>query len=256
MLNAYEQRLLAFYLANAAAALHHRDREASDLAEWIADRENRMAFGGRKRRSPLRAGKVGRDEGMSGGNWRSLQAALREEYSAVRKARPDRTGQRLRRLARATGLTWKRAPSPTSTKSCRPRRSPAICGGDPGLRAHRQGRRGRPTPGGRHGGGPARQAVVLEIDVNRFDTLAGAGFKREVGRGPDAEVEAVVVLEIGLDLIRPAEDLARLGEGTVDAGDLVGAAMAAGSDGVVDRARALADPFVVVARRARCRQSD
>ena len=105
MLNAYEQRLMAFYLANAAAALHHRDREASDLAEWIADRENRMALGSRKRRSPLRAGKVGRDEGMSGGKWRSLQAALREEYSATRKARPDRTAQRLRRLAKTTGLT-------------------------------------------------------------------------------------------------------------------------------------------------------
>ena len=105
MLNAYEQRLMAFYLANAAAALHHRDREASDLAEWIADRENRMAFGSRKRRSPLRAGKVGRDEGMSGGKWRALHAALCEEYSVARKARPDRTAQRLRRLARATGLT-------------------------------------------------------------------------------------------------------------------------------------------------------
>ena len=107
MLNAYEQRLVAFYLANAAAALHHRDREASDLADWIADRENRVAFGRRKRPSPIRAGAGtrGRDEGLSGGNWRSLKEALREEYSAARKARPDRTGQRLRRLARATGLS-------------------------------------------------------------------------------------------------------------------------------------------------------
>ena len=105
MLNAYEQRLVALYLANAAAALHHRDREASDLAEWIADRENRVAFGRRKRRLPLRAGKVGRDEGMSGGKWRALQAALCEEYSVARKARPDRTAQRLRRLAKTTDLT-------------------------------------------------------------------------------------------------------------------------------------------------------
>ena len=107
MLNAYEQRLMAFYLANAAASLHHRDREASDLAEWVADRENRVAFGRRKRPSPIRvrAAKRGRAEGLSGGNWRSLQAALREEYSAARKARPDRTAQRLRRLAKATGLS-------------------------------------------------------------------------------------------------------------------------------------------------------
>jgi len=47
----------------------------------------------------------GRDEGLSGSDWRSLQDALRAEYSAARKARPDRTGQRLRRLAKATGLS-------------------------------------------------------------------------------------------------------------------------------------------------------
>ena len=105
MLNAYEQRLMAFYLANAASALHHRDREAADLADWIADRENRTAFGGRKRPSLMGPGKRGRDEGMSGGRWRALGEALREEYSAARKARPDRTGQRLRRLARTTGLS-------------------------------------------------------------------------------------------------------------------------------------------------------
>ena len=105
MLNAYEQRLMAFYLANAASALHHRDREASDLADWVADRENRVAFGGRKRPSLMRAGKRGRDDGLSGGRWRALGVALREEYSAARKARPDRTGQRLRRLARTTGLS-------------------------------------------------------------------------------------------------------------------------------------------------------
>ena len=111
MLNAYEQRLMAFYLANAAAALHHRDREASDLADWIADRENRVAFGRRKRppaamrAGPGRRGGGGRDEGMSRGRWRALGEALREEYAATRKARPDRTGQRLRRLARTTGLS-------------------------------------------------------------------------------------------------------------------------------------------------------
>ena len=105
MLNAYEQRLIAFYLANAATALHHRDREASDLAEWVADRDNRVAFGRRKRPSTSRTGKRGRDEGMSRGKWRSLQEALREDYSVARKARPDRTAQRLRRLAKTMGLS-------------------------------------------------------------------------------------------------------------------------------------------------------
>ena len=107
MLNAYEQRLVAFYLANAAAALHHRDREASDLVDWITDRENRVAFGGSKKRRALARGGTGggHDEGMSGAKWRSLQATLREVYSAARKARPDRNAQRLRRLAKTTGLT-------------------------------------------------------------------------------------------------------------------------------------------------------
>ena len=45
MLTPYERHLLAFYLANAASGLHHRDREASALAEWVTDRENRVACG-------------------------------------------------------------------------------------------------------------------------------------------------------------------------------------------------------------------
>ena len=56
MLNAYEQRLIAFYLSNAASSLHHRDREASDLAEWVTGRENRTVFGGKRKRFGARAG--------------------------------------------------------------------------------------------------------------------------------------------------------------------------------------------------------
>ena len=36
MPTACERRLLAFYLANAASGLHHRDREASALAGMCA----------------------------------------------------------------------------------------------------------------------------------------------------------------------------------------------------------------------------
>ena len=36
MLAACERRLLAFYLANATSSLHHRDREAAAIAEWVA----------------------------------------------------------------------------------------------------------------------------------------------------------------------------------------------------------------------------
>ena len=35
MLTVHEQRLLVHYLANAASCLHHRDREAKELVEWI-----------------------------------------------------------------------------------------------------------------------------------------------------------------------------------------------------------------------------
>ena len=110
MLNAYERRLIAFYLANAASCLHHRDREASELAEWMADRENRTAFGstgGRSRkRRPDRDPEEGKSaEGKSARKWRRLQEALQNECSATKKARYDRTAQRLRRLGKTTGLT-------------------------------------------------------------------------------------------------------------------------------------------------------
>ena len=102
MMNAYEQRLIAFYLANAASFLHRDDPEASELAEWVTDRDNRTAFRDRRRR--LRRRSVERGERMSGREWRSLQDTLREESSATSRARPDRTAGRLRRLARTTGL--------------------------------------------------------------------------------------------------------------------------------------------------------
>ena len=117
MLNAYEQRLVAFYLANAAAALHHRDREASDLAEWIADRENRMATSGAgsgdecrgeplrqghragkgtddaaTRGCPLRGQAAGADiirSECTGWNAPSLRERVLDHRASARKARPD-----------------------------------------------------------------------------------------------------------------------------------------------------------------------
>ncbi len=105
MPSAWEQRLIAFYLVNVASALRHRDVGASCLAEWVCDRENRPAFAGRRRRPRRPLDEDDREEGMCARRWRTLRAALREEYAAVRTARPDRTAQRLRRLARTTGLT-------------------------------------------------------------------------------------------------------------------------------------------------------
>ena len=84
MPTACERRLIAFYLANAASRLHHRDREASELAGWIADRDNRVAFGTGRRRPRLRHPDP--EEGMSKGKLLRLEAALREEYAKARRA--------------------------------------------------------------------------------------------------------------------------------------------------------------------------
>lgn len=56
MTNACEQRLIAFYLANAAAFLHRDDPEASELAEWVTDRDDRVVFRDRRRRRPPPSG--------------------------------------------------------------------------------------------------------------------------------------------------------------------------------------------------------
>ena len=106
MLTTYEQRLLVFYLTNIAARLDYRDRAASALAEWVEDRDNPIALGrgGRRYRRRLHRRDPDSDEGMSEQTFRTLQDTLHEESSAMRHVRRDRTGQRLRRLGRATGL--------------------------------------------------------------------------------------------------------------------------------------------------------
>ena len=104
MLTAYERYLLAVYLSNAASSLHHRNEEASALATWVTDRENRIDFGSKRRRHRRRRLDLDADEGMSTRRLRHLQQALQDERSTT-KARCDRTARRLRCLARTTGLT-------------------------------------------------------------------------------------------------------------------------------------------------------
>ena len=124
MLNAYEQRLMAFYLANAAAALHHRDREASDLAEWIADRENRVAFGRRKRPSPIRSrGSVVATRGCPGATGaRSRPPCARSTRSRGRHALTGpRSGSAVSRRQRDS----RAGTSTSSSSSFATRRSPS-----------------------------------------------------------------------------------------------------------------------------------
>ena len=102
MLSKYEQRLVAFYLSNAAARFHYHDPEAAELADWLECRENRRVFPGRsRRRTDWRAYS---DDRLTAGRWSGVQEMLRGEHAALKGARPDRTAQRLRRLAKAVGL--------------------------------------------------------------------------------------------------------------------------------------------------------
>ena len=103
MLTAYERHLLAVYLSNAASTLHHRNEEASALATWVAEREGRTEFSSTRKRRHRRRLDLDSDEGMSARRLRHLQEALEDERSTT-KARCDRTGRRLRCLAKTIGL--------------------------------------------------------------------------------------------------------------------------------------------------------
>ena len=105
MPSAYERHLIAFYLANAAARLHHRDKEAEQLAAWITDGDNRAAFG-REKNSPFVDGaEEDFDERMSKGMWCRLRQALRDECAAMKRAPRDRAARLLRCLAKTMGLS-------------------------------------------------------------------------------------------------------------------------------------------------------
>ena len=103
MLNNYERRLTAFYLTNAASRLHYRDPEAAELAEWLECRENRLVLPGRRGRSPDWTPRA--DERLTAPRWRGIQEMLRDEYGALKGARPDGAARRLRRLGKAVGLS-------------------------------------------------------------------------------------------------------------------------------------------------------
>ena len=105
MPSAYERHLIAFYLANAAAHLYHRDKEAERLAEWVIDRDNRAAFG-REGKSPFADGaETDFDERMSEGMWRRLRQTLRDECAETKRAPRDQAARRLRCLAKTMGLS-------------------------------------------------------------------------------------------------------------------------------------------------------
>ena len=103
MLTAYERYLLARCLANAASGLRRRDPEASALAGWVADGENRVALGGRESRRRRMRRWTADYEKVSKDQFRGLRQALQDEC-AGRAPRRDRTGRRLLCLAQTAGL--------------------------------------------------------------------------------------------------------------------------------------------------------
>ncbi len=105
MPTAYEHHLIAFYLANIAGRLHHKDREASTLAHWILERDHRSAYDRRKDSlTSLFRALDELEEPISARKLRRLRQALREESAATKPAKLDWTARRLRRLGEATGL--------------------------------------------------------------------------------------------------------------------------------------------------------
>ena len=105
MLSAYEQHLLACYLANVASAIHHLDIEASRLAWWVAHREDQFRRLRRESRPQPRRTQWEHEEGISAEQLLQLAEALRGECAATRKARLDRPAQRLRCLAPRADLS-------------------------------------------------------------------------------------------------------------------------------------------------------
>ena len=104
MSSSYERHLIVTYLANTAARLHHRDREAASLAEWVADSDNRSAYESKSLFNHLVRAGIEPEEGISARQLRCLRQALREELSAEKRTKYDRPAQRLRCLGEATGL--------------------------------------------------------------------------------------------------------------------------------------------------------
>ena len=103
MLNSWEQRLAAFYLSNAGTRFHHRDAEASELADWLQYRETPFAFLRHRRRRG--DGQACLDEPLTARRWRGIQEMLRDKHAALKGTRPDRAAKRLRQLGKTVGLT-------------------------------------------------------------------------------------------------------------------------------------------------------
>ena len=146
MLPAYERHLIVSYLANAAARLHHRDRAASALAEWVIGGDDGVAFASRRLRSRLDRANIDPEENLSSSDWRAFRRALRDECAEATQPKPDLTARRLRRLSSAASPGRRRASSTNSFRG-----TGKTTGGT--IRPHRP----RPPPGASSPAIPRRQ---------------------------------------------------------------------------------------------------
>ena len=108
-MNAYEKRLAFNWLDNMVRGLRRRRSEASDLASWLDENQAALGLGaadwpasdyletlsdklrGRRRVPPS--------------EWTRFGRVVRGQRSAHARAKPDRTGSRLRALGRAVGIS-------------------------------------------------------------------------------------------------------------------------------------------------------
>ena len=108
MLAAYERRLILSCLSNAASRLNRDVVEARNLVEWLLKHEDQLKFrvpdAPNDETEPEIRQRL-RNKEMPAISWRTVGEALGSELAATRRVGPDRMARRLRRLARATGLT-------------------------------------------------------------------------------------------------------------------------------------------------------
>ena len=119
MLTAYERKLLTSYLANIASGLKRRDPEARELIDWIADRDNHIALGAKRRH---------RRRHLKTGIWKKKKSSTRRSCAASRRP----SGRNARTFRRdgtappcASGGSGKMA-GPQSNRSRHPQTAAAL----------------------------------------------------------------------------------------------------------------------------------
>ena len=105
MLAAYERRFILSCLSNAASRLNRDVVEARNLVEWLRKHEDQLKFRVPDAPNAETEPEIRQQLHMPAISWRTVGEALGSELAATRRVGPDRTARRLRRLARATGLT-------------------------------------------------------------------------------------------------------------------------------------------------------